>query len=200
MARLPQASFIQGGFYHIYNRGNRKQKIFLNDKDYKRYLDRLKEYKSKHDITILAYCLMPNHVHLILRQDGPEPISTFIQKLHTAYSMYFNKKYQQVGHVFENRFKTKIINKDEYLTHLSRYIHLNPKRLVKKLSSYRWSSYPAYLHEITDDLLDTNFVLKMFKSKNQTLEDAVNNYKDFVKAYDGNFEEIHEVIFDHPNL
>ena len=108
MARLSQANFVQGGYYHIYNRGNRKQNIFHSSKDYSRYLEKLKDYKKKHDISILAYCLMPNHIHLLLRQNSPEPVSTFIQKLHTAYSMYYNKKYEQVGHIFQNRFKAKI--------------------------------------------------------------------------------------------
>lgn len=201
MARLTQAHFVQGGYYHIYNRGNRKQKIFLNNKDYQRYLDRLKEYKDKHHVSILAYCLMPNHIHLLVRQNGPEPISNFIQKLHTAYSMYFNKKYEQVGHIFQDRFKAKIVGKDEYLMHLSRYIHLNPKKLVSKLPAYKWSSYSSYINSKNqDDILDTKFVLSMFKNKNQTFEDAQSVYKEFVKSYSGNFEEIHQVIFDYKNL
>jgi len=167
MSRVAQSNFIQGGFYHIYNRGIRKQDIFMDNKDYKRYLDRLKEYQNKHDLSILAYCLMPNHIHLLLRQDGPEPISTFVQKLHTAYSMYFNKKYKQVGHLFQGRFKAKIVGNDEYLRHLSRYIHLNPKKLVRKLSSYEWSSYPTYIGIKAENFLNTNFVLKMFQSKNE---------------------------------
>lgn len=197
--RIPQSHFIQGGFYHVYNRGNRKQDIFLHTKDYNRYLDRLKEYKNKHFISVIAYCLMPNHIHLLLRQDGPDPVSTFIQRLHTSYTMYFNKKYNQNGHVFESRFKAKIVGSDDYLTHLSRYIHLNPKGMVKKLSAYEWSSYPAYLQKKTEDFLDTNFVLKMFRNKNQSTTDAANNYHEFVKAYSGNFEEINKIIFDFKN-
>src|SRR3989344_3048534 len=99
-ARIPQSNFIQGGFYHIYNRGNNKQDIFRDNKDYKRYLEKLAEYKKKHNVSIIAYCLMPNHVHLLLRQNGPQPISDFIQQVHTAYSMYFNKRHQIVGHLF----------------------------------------------------------------------------------------------------
>lgn len=194
--RTPLANFVQGGFYHIYNRGNRKQELFRNQKDYKRYLDRLKEYKEKHNISIIAYCLMPNHIHLLLRQDGPEPISTFIHKLHTSYSMYFNKRYEENGHVFQDRFKSKIVTKDDYLTHLSRYIHLHPKNLVKKLSAYPWSSYGTYLKEKSEDFLDTKFVLEMFRSKKQDIDDAIYNYSQFVKTYEGNNEEIHSVIFE----
>jgi len=195
--RTPQANFIQGGFYHIFNRGNRKQNIFLTEKDYKRYTDKLNEYRQKHNISILSYCLMPNHVHMLVRQNGPGPVSTFIQRLHTAYSMYFNKKYEQVGHVFQNRFKAKIINRDEYLMHLSRYIHLNPQKLVTKLPSYKWSSYHSYLEEKRDDFVDTKFILSMFRIKNGSLDTARGSYREFVKAQQEYQDKIQHLIFPH---
>ncbi len=195
--RNQQSNFIQGGFYHVFNRGNRKQNIFLSDKDYKRYLEKMKEYRKKHNISILAYCLMPNHIHLLVRQNGPEPVSTFIQRLHTAYSMYFNKKYSQVGHIFQDRFKAKIIDRDEYLMHLSRYIHLNPAKIVTKLPSYKWSSYPTYLEEIEDDLTESKFVISMFKTKNGTFDEARNSYKEFVKSQEEYFDNISHLIFPH---
>lgn len=196
-ASLPQANFFQGGFYHIFNRGIRKQNLFNGDKDYQRYLDRLKEYKEKHNISLLAYCLMPNHVHLLIRQNGPKPASQFIQRLHTAYSMYFNKKYALVGHPFQGRFKAKLVDKDEYLMHLSRYIHLNPKKLVTKLPSYKWSSYPAYLEENSDSILDTKVVLSLFKTKNGDMERARESYKEFVRAQEEYFDNINHLIFPH---
>ena len=200
MTRLAQSNFIQGGFYHIYNRSIHKQDLFSDISDYKRYLYRIKTYKDQHDISILAYCLMPNHIHMLIRQNGPEPVSTFIQKLHTAYSMYFNKKYNNVGHVFENRFKTKIVGDGDILAHLSRYIHLIPAKLVNKLPSYKWSSYSIYLSNSNDNLLDTNYVLNMFKTRKESSDETALKYKDFVKSYNGNFEEIHKVIFDYPDL
>jgi REP element-mobilizing transposase RayT len=181
----------------MFNRGIRKQNIFLEDRDYKRYIDRMREYKDKHNISILAYCLMPNHVHLLIRQNGPQPASQFIQRLHTAYTMYFNKKYALVGHPFQGRFKTKMVSRDEYLMHLSRYIHLNPKKLVTKLPSYKWSSYPAYLEENNDNLLDTKLILEMFKTKNGKLEDARLSYKGFVKSQDEFFDNIQHLILPH---
>jgi putative transposase len=195
MARNLQSHFVQGGFYHIYNRGNRKQNIFSNEKDYKRYLSKLKEYKDKHNVTILAYCLMPNHVHFLLRQNSPEPVSTFIQKLHTAYSMYFNKKYDTVGHLFADRFKAKIVARDEYLTHLSRYIHLNPAKLVQKLTAYAWSSYPAYMGLRDDEITDTKFVLSYFKHKNDAAEDTIKAYQYFVKVEEQNLGKIRHLLF-----
>ncbi len=195
MSRNAQSNFIQGGYYHIFNRGNRKQKIFLQTKDYKRYLEKLKEYKKKHNVSILAYCLMPNHVHFLIRQNGPEPLSSFFQRLHTAYTMYFNKKYQTNGHLFESRFKTKMVTKDEYITHLSRYIHLNPKKLVTKLPSYKWSSYPSYISNINDELTESKFILSMFKGKHQTEEDARSSYKEFVRSQEFDQKNIDHLTF-----
>lgn len=195
--RLAQSHLVQGGFYHVFNRGNRKQDIFLSPSDYKRYLDKLKEYKKEQDITVVAYCLMPNHIHLLLRQNGPKPLSTFIQKLHTAYSKYFNKKYNQVGHVFQDRFKAKMVDRDEYLIHLSRYIHTNPVKLTKKLPSYKWSSYPAYIGDTNDEITETKYVLPHFKRKNQTIEDAQREYKLFVRSQEEYYYKIKDYTFSH---
>ncbi len=197
MTRLPQSHFIQGGFYHVFNRGNRKQNIFLNAKDYKRYLDKLKDYKKEHDVSVIAYCLMPNHIHFLLRQNGPKPLSFFIQRLHTAYSKYFNIKYNQVGHVFQDRFKAKIVDRDEYLMHLSRYIHLNPSKLTKKLPVYKWSSYPAYISDIDDELTETKLILSLFKRKNQTIDDAKREYKLFVRSQEDYYYKIKDYTFNH---
>ena len=194
MSRLPQSHYIQGGYYHVYNRGNHKQNIFLIEKDYKRYLEKLKEYKQKHNVTILAYCLMSNHVHFLLRQNSPEPVSTFIQKLHTAYSMYFNIKYATVGHLFADRFKAKIVARDEYITHLSRYIHLNPIKLVTKLTSYKFSSYPTYMGLIDDEITDTKFILSYFKRKNDSTTDVINAYRFFIKE-EQDLQKIRDLIF-----
>jgi len=104
--------FIPNGYYHVYNRGHNKQPIFLHYKDYQRYLTRLKEYLKKHPVTLLSYCLMPNHIHLLLRQNGDESIDRFIHRLHTAYTKYFNIKYERLGAVFQSRFKAKLIESD----------------------------------------------------------------------------------------
>ncbi len=138
----------QGGYYHIYNRGNHRQDVFLEKADYIGYLERLRKYKEKHKISIICYCLMPNHFHLLVRQDGQSPLYKFIHSLHTSYSMYFNRKYDKVGHLFQNRFKQKEITDDKYLLQLSAYIHLNPLTagLVDKLEDYQWSSYLDYIN------------------------------------------------------
>jgi len=150
-----------GGYYHIYNRGIHKQDIFLKEDDYVFYLQRLRQAKEKQKASVICYCLMPNHVHLLLRQDSKIPIYRVISSLHTSYSMYFNRKYDKVGHLFQSRFKQKNIEKDEYLLHLSCYIHLNPfiDGFVEKPEDYQWSSYPDYIDLRPGTLCDKEPVL-----------------------------------------
>lgn len=178
------------GFYHVYNRGHNKQTIFYDARDYRRYLTRLGEYLKKHPVTLLAYCLMPNHIHMLLRQNGEEPIDRFIHRLHTAYTMYFNKKYEKVGAVFQGRFKAKLIDKEEYLLHVSRYIHINPVELIHaqgralsvKLAAYPWSSYGEYLEPRGKHLCDPTITLSYF-SKLPT--QGRTTYRSFVDEYLG---------------
>jgi len=150
-----------GGCFHVYSRGNNKQEIFLEEYDYLKYLEKLREYKNKHKISILCYCLMPNHIHLLLRQDSETPIYKLMSSLHTSYSMHFNRKYNRVGHVFQGRFRQKEVDKDEYLLQVSSYIHLNPVKdgLVEKLNDYQWSSYPDYIGIREGTLCDKELIL-----------------------------------------
>ncbi len=178
----------------MYNRGHNKSPIFLEDNDYRRYLKRLSEYLPKHAVSILSYCLMPNHIHLLLKQTGQEPIDKFIHRLHTAYTMFFNKKYERVGSVFQGRFKAKQIETDEYLLHVSRYIHLNPKEILQsqaqgpalrtKLHYYPWSSLHEYLLAGQETALcQTSELLNYFatESTKQTLNPKANSsYIQFV--------------------
>ena len=186
------AIFTAGGFYHVYNRGHNKQTIFYEAKDYQRYLKRLREYLEKHEVTVLAYCLMPNHIHLILRQDGDESIDRFIHRLHTAYTMYFNKKYERVGAVFQGKFKAKPIDTDEYLLHVSRYIHINPVELLDtqpqglalsvKLEKYPWSSYGEYVENRLNPLCDSTIIRNYFSNSPMR---GKTTYRSFVEEYLG---------------
>jgi putative transposase len=174
--------FSIGEFYHIYNRGTEKRKIFLSKTDYERFVSLLylcnsKESvqigptkKSLEDILLVnrdnqivdigAYCLMPNHFHLLLHESIEDGISKFMQKLTTAYTMYFNKKNERTGALFQGVFKAEHANNDEYLKYLFAYIHLNPvkinepnwkedgikniKTVNKLLINYPYSSYHEY--------------------------------------------------------
>jgi REP element-mobilizing transposase RayT len=156
-----QKASYSGGCYHIFNRGNRRQDIFLEDADYINYLSKLREMKKKYKISVFCYCLMPNHLHLLVQQDSEIPLFRFMQALHTSYSMYFNWKYRKVGHLFQGRFKQKEVDKDEYLLQVSSYIHLNPLMdgLVEKLEDYQWSSYPDYIGLREGTLCEKELVL-----------------------------------------
>lgn len=180
--------FSIGEFYHIYNRGNDKKKIFNEDKDYLRFMvllytcnnigsiqlsnyrglskshNLLKMFNVKREETLVdigSYCLMPNHVHLLLKEKIEGGISLFLQKLFTAYSMYFNKKYGRTGKLFEGVYKAEHADNDNYLKYLYTYINLNPISLVEKdwknkivkdqikakdfLRRYEYSSYLDYV-------------------------------------------------------
>ena len=170
--------FFEGGFYHVYSRGSEKRKIFLDRADRERFLKRFKEYKSKHAVSVICYCLMPNHYHLLLQQTSKEPISKFISRLNLAYAMYFNKRYDRVGPLFQGRFKAKNIDNDEYLVHLSRYIHLNPRGLIKGIDveNYQWSSLKNYISG-DNEFIDINLVLSYFKKRG-----GLDEYLSFIKS------------------
>ncbi len=177
-----KVSFVAGEYYHVYNRGNSKQIIFRDKNDYTRFIgllfacnsstnfkiDNLNKNQSLLDsprgeklVHIGAYCLMPNHFHILLTDTGEGNISKFMQKLITAYVMYFNKKYQRSGGLFEGKFKAEHADNDRYLKYLFSYIHLNPVKLIepkwrevgiqskskvlKFLEQYWYSSYLDYL-------------------------------------------------------
>ena len=133
-------------FYHVYNRGNRRQRVFRNDDDYMFFCRRLKEYSHRCRVLIHAWCLMPNHYHLILSQKVGGSIPAFMATLATSVTKRSNLKYRQVGHLFQGAYKYKRITSDEYLVHLSRYIHLNPvfAGLVTEPEDWLYSNYRQF--------------------------------------------------------
>ncbi len=160
--------FVNGEFYHVYNRGVAKMQIFNNFYDYSRFLKVMLYYSiegpkpkfsiftpttnildtSRKIVNIICYCLMPNHFHLLLQQKREGGISEFISKLSNSYTKYFNIKNQRVGPLLQGDFKSVYVETNEQLMHLSRYIHLNPLvgYITKDLENYKWSSYPEYLN------------------------------------------------------
>ena len=192
----PPRYFQKGGYYHVYNRGTRKQKIFIQNRDYKRFLERLKKYKDKFEISILCYCLMPNHFHLLLKQETNNPITHLMLRLGTSYAKYFNIKYDEVGSLFQGRFKTKLVDSDEYLLQLSRYIHRNPYTIITpgvRLELFPWSSYATYIRGEKNDIVDPSYILGYFAKNNQS-----NDYRQFTeydfKKEDG--EQIKDFVIE----
>lgn len=150
--------------YHICVRGNNKQDIFLDNEDREEYLKRVRNYEERYKMQIYAYCLMTNHVHLLI-YDNNQDISKFMQGLSLSYVIYFNKKYGRTGHLFQDRFTSVMIKNDMQLMYVSRYIHLNPVRanIVNKARDYKWSSYSAYEAGLDkNNIVDCTFLLGYF--------------------------------------
>jgi putative transposase len=214
-------NFLNNYFYHIYNRGVDKRDIFLENSDYYRFLHDLYEFNDKNPtpsdfrhnpsrdpsrdpssakfagrkrdllVEIICFVLIANHFHLILKQLQNNGIVKFMRKL-GGYSYFFNKKYERSGTLFQGRFKCILINSDEYLMHLSRYIHLNPLEIIEKnweekgvqdrekaqefLNNYRWSSYLDYIGENNfPSLINKRPILEYFKN--------IQEYKKFIEEY-----------------
>jgi putative transposase len=174
-------------FYHIFNRGAYKNNIFLDKSDYKTFIDILAYYLKfprarhynyqnivtefkvpnlKYTVHCVAYCLMPNHFHLVLKQlpnaNIKSNISNLMRRLSITYAMYFQNKYHHNGSLFESKFKNVTVDSSEQLLYLSKYIHQNPIKLVKKIADYSYSSYPAYLNKVVlPEWLHPEYVLNL---------------------------------------
>jgi len=187
MARHPRVC-AAGLLYHVIVRGNQRRKTFLSGADYQAYLERLGRYRGKFGHTIHAYCLMPNHVHLLV-ESSSEPLAKFMQGLQQSYSQYFNLRHRKTGHVFQGRYKAIVCEKDEYLLQLIRYIHLNPVRagIVKEPEQYAYSGHRAYLEGKATEVIDPRKVLGLMGGKAR--------YQAFVRdgMKQGHKEEYYEV-------
>lgn len=216
-------SFSYNQFYHCYCRGTDKRKIFLHQKDYERFIALLYVCNSKEKIhlsdfnnkkkhldifsierdetlvDIGVYCLMPNHFHILIHEKEDNGISLFMQKLMTAYTMYFNKKYNRTGSLFESRFRAEYANQDRYLKYLFSYIHLNPIKLIDKnwkedgiknkkealkfLESYQYSSYNDYmtLERSQKSILNVSAFPEYFADKKE-FENEIFDWIEYVKV------------------
>ena len=162
-ARIESAT----GIYHVILRGINKQHIFENREDFERFKECLDNAKEKDGIRLLGYCLMDNHVHLLVGA-GSEPISASIKRIGVGYAIWFNRKYERSGGLFQDRFRSEPINDDVYLLSALRYIHRNPVKagMCKRAEDYHWSSYADYVGE-GDGLVHTAEILAMFSAKPQ---------------------------------
>ena len=186
--------FVNGEYYHVFNRGVAKMPIFNNFYDYKRFSKTMLYYSiegpkprfsvftptttilnpSRKIIDFICYSLMPNHFHFLLRQAKEGGITEFISKLSNSYTKYLNIKNNRVGPLLQGDFKAVHIETNEQLLHVSRYVHLNPLvgYVTKYLDTYRWSSYNEYVNDIDNEICDKKIILEQFRSKPE--------YKQFV--------------------
>lgn len=207
-------AFTNSNFYHIFNRGVEKRKIFSSNEDYERFLEamyyyqfdgpkpklsihkrfRLVEfYKNPKIVDIICYCLMPNHFHLLIKQLRDKGTQDFIRKLLNSYTKYFNTKYDRDGHLFQGAFKAVTVDTDNQLLHLSRYIHLNPlvSKITNTLETYKYSSYPFYIGFGNNKLSTEKPLMSFFNSAKE--------YRKFVedqRDYGTELEQVKHLLIE----
>lgn len=197
-------TYVENGYYHIYNRGVEKRNIFLDHKDYIVLLHFLKRYltpplpdknnkvrpRFKTDIfeqiQLIAYCLMPNHFHLMIKQSTKKAITHFMRALMNSYVFYFNKRYKRTGTLFQGKYKAVLVENEPYLLHLTRYIHLNPIELGftgSDLAEYKYSSYKEFLGERQTSWVHSKEVLQYFKTAQRINLKDILSYQSFIEDY-----------------
>ncbi|TWI59885.1 REP element-mobilizing transposase RayT [Halalkalibacter nanhaiisediminis] len=164
LARKPRVWF-PGASFHITSRGNRRASIFYDQDDRLMYLSLLEETRLQYPFHLHAYCLMTNHIHLLL-ETIDTPTKDIIKKLHSLYAIYFNRRHRISGHLFQGRYHAELIDNNPYFLEVSKYIHLNPveARMVARPGSYRWSSYNAYILQNNNPHVVTERILAYFPS------------------------------------
>lgn len=173
MARKPRIHY-EGALYHVIARGNNRAYIFEEEKGKKEYLEIIETYKNKYDFILYAYCIMDNHVHILI-EVKENPLSRIMQGIQQVYTQRYNKKKNRTGHVFEQRYRAILCDKEEYLLQLIKYIHQNPLRAgFEEGINYKWSSHNEYIG--TKDIVDVEYPLSIFSSKKQQSKDMYLKY------------------------
>ena len=170
-----------GALHHVIIRGINRSSIFMDDDDRRAFISRLARGIDKTKVSCLAWALIPNHVHLLL-QTGPHPLTGLMRSLLTGYALYFNKRHHRVGYLFQNRYKSILVDKKIYLIQLVRYIHLNPLRAglvpdISRLNTYPWSGHSTIIGIHPVDWQDTESTLYSFGKR---VGDARKKYLKFV--------------------
>jgi len=163
LARLPRKK-SRTGVYHVMLRGIDKRNIFLHDKDKEKFLYYLFKAKELGGFELYGYCLMDNHVHILLKEG--EELGKSIKRITVGYVQWHNRKYGRTGHLFQNRYKSEAVENDRYLIAVARYIHQNPvkAKMVEKVEKYKWSSYKDYIFSYNNESTetDTEFIMGYF--------------------------------------
>lgn len=197
MPRTPRNQF-DTGFFHIISQGINKEYIFNEECNKQKYLYLLKKYSLKFKIKIISYCIMDNHVHLLVYSNQISEISKYMHNLNLSYSQYYNKKYNRVGYVFRDRYKSQYIYDRNYLFKCIKYIHMNPVKadMVKNEKDYKYSSYNEYAKgtkfidefiknevfvnlnyiQILDSIYNVDIEIIDVDNQNENLQNAVKNY------------------------
>ncbi|MFZ1699433.1 MAG: transposase [Pyrinomonadaceae bacterium] len=179
MARKPRLE-VEGGLYHLITRGVDRRDIFHSPEDHQKFLALLSRQKAKLPFYLYAYCLMTNHIHLLIER-RTENVGQIMHRVLTGYTQYYNRKYRRLGHLLQGRHKAILCQSDPYLAELVRYIHLNPVRakMVRRVENYPYSSHGSYIDTAPLGLVDVDPVLRRFAPQKAV---ARERYVQFVAA------------------
>jgi len=178
MARTGRVLY-DGAIYHIVNRGHNRQTLFRERADYIKFKDIVKQYIDRYQFKLFHYCIMTNHFHMIMRIVNAKDLSLIMKGVTQTYVNYHKRKYRTVGYLFQGRYKSFVIEKDEYLLECARYIERNPLRagIVTDLSKYPWSSYSYYAKGKQDAIISEDI---MYSTFGRTVEERRKGYEDYV--------------------
>lgn len=184
MIFVPRAARIksESGIYHIIMRGINRQILFEDEEDCARFIQVLQKYKDICEYKLYAYCLMDNHLHLLLKE-GKEPLETVMRRICGSYVFWYNKKYDRIGYLFQDRFKSEPVEDDAYFLAVLRYIFQNPLKagITNNIKNYMWTNYNEYIE--INKMTDTDFVLDIF---NATIsEEAVKGFIEYINKENG---------------
>ena len=170
---------LSQSYYHIMIRGNNRNIVFKSDEDYQYFLDLVTKYKIEHPFDLYHYCLMPNHVHMLVRTNKVTDFSTFMKKLSLAYFHHYRQNYGWVGHFWQDRYKSQAVGKDIYFAQCGKYIELNPVRanIVETPEEYLFSSYRYYSDGKPNHLLTLDFI---YETMGRNMEERQKQYKKLI--------------------
>ena len=200
-ARKDEISWLPGQYYHLYNRGARRVTIFREEQNYLFVLRKAKHYCHELNVTMIAYCLMPNHYHFLVRQDGDKAARLLPQSVFNSYSKAYNKLYTHSGTLFESRYKAKQIEQDEYLRHICRYIHINPVKdglnpvkdgLAVAPELWPYSNYLEWIGKRPGTLVDQRFIQEHFSTSE--------NYRTFVLSWLAGKQQMPQALADYLSM
>lgn len=178
MPRPPRLLLSQS-YYHIMTRGNNRHAVFESDEDYLYYLELLGKYKIEHPFDLFHYCLMPNHIHMLVKTSRASDFSTFMKRLNLAYFHHYRQTYGWVGHLWQDRFKSQTVGKDSYFIQCGKYIELNPVRagMEPNPEDYQYSSYSHYANGAENMLLTDDM---FYKDIGTTDKNRQKKYKEII--------------------
>jgi len=194
-----QRIHYNGGLYHVMARGNNGEYNIAKDEEKLEYISIIKRYKERYGFRLYAYCIMDNHIHMLIVVDEI-PLEKIMQGIQQVYTQRYNKKYRRTGHVFQQRYKAIVCNKDGYLLHLIKYIHFNPIEAgMTETVDYKWSSHYEYIKN-KNELVETDYVLKLISSNKAQ---AIKGYGEYMKEKMDDIEsceyEITEAQINNPS-